>query len=478
MTFMFMGYRLSTASSKAYEKYCSYADIEQAGLALESAANVAISNALLSASPTKDTILCTNDNFGDGRFTIYRFLVSPGGFRDGDSLFIRGAYPLTNSFNLVTGNLDSIICKTSVRVKGNAFAQYVFYTQVENSSIYWMTGEVCRGRLHTQDKLYISGNPDFKGRVTTKGGVSLKTPTGSGKDNPNFEQGYGYADISIPTELTDLKKYGAASGGGKFYNGLDVYVEFLSSGQVTVRTAPANTGTLSSGSTKAGDVWAYSTSSSTILTTAKYGGAPEPKCTTYANVAALTSSGVLLVQNGELHIQGTLNGQITLGCIDSSKIVSGNPVNSGLSSVWIDGSITYDQLPPCSQYPARTSNDMLGIVATNDIQISQYKEHASANGALNNVTIDASLFSQIGSFGAENYDGRANGGTLTVVGGIQQKTRAAVGTSGTSGQTGFKKDYDWDNNLQSMQPKGYPKTPFVVQSWVDNTSIPDAFFNN
>jgi hypothetical protein len=121
---------------------------------------------------------------------------------------------------------------------------------------------------------------------------------------------------------------------------------------------------------------------------------------------------------------------------------------------------------------------MLGIVATNDIQISQYKEHASANGALNNVTIDASLFSQIGSFGAENYDGRANGGTLTVVGGIQQKTRAAVGTSGTSGQTGFKKDYDWDNNLQSMQPKGYPKTPFVVQSWVDNTSIPDAFFNN
>jgi hypothetical protein len=350
-------------------------------------------------------------------------------------------------------------------VRGNSFAQYVFYS-VNEQSINWMDNEVCRGRLHTQDYLYVSGHPLFKGKVTTKKGI--KNVSGSG----TYEQGNSYADISIPTDLAALKSYGVAAAGGKFYNGLDVYVEFLASGQVTVRTAPANTGILTTGGTKAGDVWAYSTSSSTIMTTAKYGGAQAQKCSTYANVAALTSSGVLLVQNGELHVKGVLNGQITLGCIDSLK---SNGTNTGLSSVWLDGSITYNQLPPCSQFPTRTSDDMLGIVATNNIMISQYNNHASASGELNNVTLDASLFSQTGGFGAENYNSRPNDGTLHIVGGIQQNTRSAVGTG--SGTTGFTKDYDWDDNLVRMQPKGYPKTPFVVQSWVDNTSIPSRFWD-
>lgn len=472
MTFMFMGYRLSTASAKAYEKYCGYIDVEQAGLALESAANVAISNALLTPSPAGDTTLCTNDAFGKARFTIYRRLkYNAVGDRDGDSLLIRGAYPLTNSINLLTGKVDSIICNTSVRVKGNAFAQYVFYSMNEQS-INWMDGEICRGRLHTQDYLYIMGHPEFVGKVTTKKGVKILS------GSPTYDNGESYADISIPTTLDDLNKYGAVAGGGKFYDGLDVYVEFLTDGSVTVRTAPANTGTTTSGpsSTDAANVWAYTTNST--LVTSKYsGGTPSPKCTTYASVAALTSSGVLLVENGELHVKGTLNGQITLGCVDTSRIVSGNPVNSGLSSVWIDGSITYNQLPPCSQYPSRTSDDMLGIVATNNIMVSQYTNHDDTQAELANVTLDASMFSQTGGFGAENYDSRGNDGKLTIVGGIQQKTRNAVGTnSGSSSQTGFRKDYDWDNNLMSFQPKGYPKTPFVVQSWVDNTTIPDSFW--
>jgi hypothetical protein len=117
---------------------------------------------------------------------------------------------------------------------------------------------------------------------------------------------------------------------------------------------------------------------------------------------------------------------------------------------------------------------MLGIVATNDIMVSQYINHASASGELQNVTLDASLFSQTGGFGAENYSGRSSDGTLNIVGGIQQKTRNAVGQN--FGANGFLKNYDWDNNLQTIQPKGYPKTPFVVQSWVDNTTIPNDFW--
>jgi cytoskeletal protein CcmA (bactofilin family) len=476
LTFMMMGYRLSTATTTAYQKYSAYANIEQAGLALEGAANVAISFALLNPPPVvTDTFLCSNDPFHQGTFTIHIFRMTAS---DGDSIYITGSYPIAGCYTL-TGQQDSLRMVTSVRVQGNAFAQYVFYS-VNEQSIEWQTGEVCRGRLHTQDKLYIDGTPDFKGKVTTKGGVKIVSGT------PNFEQGSSYADLSIPTDLTDLKKYGVTSAGGKFYDGLDVYVEFLSSGGVTVRTAPANTGTNASSSTTAVNVWGYTTNS-TLVTSSYSGGTPAPKCTTYANVAALTSSGVLLVENGELHIKGVLDGQITLGCIDTSKIVSGNPVNSGLSSVWIDGSITYNQLPPSSQNPGNTSNDMLGIVATNNILVSQYANHdnttTTSHGSttndgteLQNVTIDASLFSQTGGFGAENYSSRPSDGTLHIVGGIQQKTRNAVGQG--FGANGFLKDYDWDNNLRTMQPKGYPKTPFTIQSWVDNTTIPTSFWTN
>ena len=119
---------------------------------------------------------------------------------------------------------------------------------------------------------------------------------------------------------------------------------------------------------------------------------------------------------------------------------------------------------------------MLGIIATNDIMVSQYNDHKSTSGELKNVTIDASMFSQTGGFGAENYNGRPSDGTLHIVGGIQQKDRNAVGTN--AGATGFIKNYDWDNNLLTSQPKGYPKTPFTIQSWVDNTTIPTSFWTN
>ena len=480
MTFMFMGYRLSTVTSTAYEKYAGYSKIEQVGLALESAGNIAISNALMTLDPTTvtDTTLCSNDTLAGITFTIHRIKMkdATSGASDGDSLYITGNCPIT-----INGINYNIGCTTGIRVRGNSFAQYVFYSTNEQS-IQWQTGEVCRGRLHTQDQLTVNGTPDFKGKVTTKKGINYYN--GKGTDKPNFEQGTAYADISIPTDLSDVKKYGVTTAGGKFYDGLDVYVQFISDGSVTVRTAPANTGTNPNSTTSAVNVWAYTTNS-TLVNSSYSGGTPSPKCTTYASIAALTSSGVLLVENGQLHVQGTLNGQITLACIDTSKTVSGTTTNSGLSSVWIDNSITYNDPPPCSQCTTNVSNDMLGIVATNNILVSQCvnddERTTTKNGKtvysgtdLQDVTIDASMFSQTGGFGAENYTTRPSDGTLNIVGGIQQQTRNGVGQNG--GANGFLKNYDWDNNLKTLSPKGYPKTPFVVQNWVDNTSIPPQFY--
>jgi hypothetical protein len=437
MTFMYLGFRLATAASSAYEKYCAYADIEQAGMTLESAANIAISNSLMTAPVAVDTFLCTNDAFGKAIFTIKRIpRWTAFGNRDGDSLVVFGSYPLTGSV------LSSITCTTSVRVKGNAFSQYVFYSESEKigtSPIYWGAGDTCRGRLHTQDNLYTNGKADFKGKVTTKGNV-----TSSGTA-PVFEQGHTKADVAIPSSLNDLTTLGAS---GEFISGLNTYVEFLPDGRVIVRTGANG--------------WSET---STAFNASPNGTVP--KCTVYASVAAVAASGVLLVQDAELHVKGKLNGSITLGCVESTS-------SGTLSKVFIDSSLTYSTPPPSTKNPSNVSTSMLGIVATNDIMVSQYINHFSGTGKVNltNVTINASMFSQKGGFGAENYSTRGASGKLSIVGGIQQHVRRPVAQL----PDGFLKDYDFDNNLLTRDPAGYPKTPFVIQNWVDYTTIPTSFW--
>jgi hypothetical protein len=248
--------------------------------------------------------------------------------------------------------------------------------------------------------------------------------------------------------------------------GLNTYVQFNPDGSVTVRTGTNG--------------WAENSSAMNASPNSTI-----PKCTTYASITALATSGVFLVQDAELHVKGTLfapNGSfanITLGCVDQTK-------GSGLSKVYIDSSLVYKNPPPTARNPnpsPQAANTMLGIVASNNILVSEYvnhntntDSHGNPLGTPNqNVTIDASIFSQTGGFGAENYASRSSDGKLTVIGGIQQATRQPVGTTGTPG-TGFKKDYDYDSNLNAQSPNGYPKTPFVVSDWIDNLNIPASFY--
>jgi hypothetical protein len=256
--------------------------------------------------------------------------------------------------------------------------------------------------------------------------------------------------------LTDLNVL--AKNGGRIVNALNTYVQFNADGTVTVRTGALG--------------W---TESSTSMNAAP--NTTIPKCTTYASITALASSGVFLVKDAELHIKGTLSAplgtfsNITLGCIDTVK-------GGTVSKVFIDDNLTYQYPPPTGRNPTPTphpANTMLGIVATNNILVSQYQNHTGST-ELKNVTIDATMFSQTGGFGAENYNTRGNDGKLTVIGGIQQATRQPVGTGSGSSMTGFLKDYDYDKNLDAQSPNGYPKTPFVVTDWIDNMNIPLSFY--
>ena len=78
-----------------------------------------------------------------------------------------------------------------------------------------------------------------------------------------------------------------------------------------------------------------------------------------------------------------------------------------------------------------------------------------------NPQIHAAMLALGHSFIVQNYDEGAQLGTITVNGGIAQKWRGPVGTSGG---TGYLKNYGYDSRLQYASPRGsqapasYPDT--------------------
>ena len=76
------------------------------------------------------------------------------------------------------------------------------------------------------------------------------------------------------------------------------------------------------------------------------------------------------------------------------------------------------------------------------------------------VQIDAALLSIMHSFTADNHDCGSQLDKLTVNGAIAQKYRGPVGTTGN---TGFKKNYLYDDRLRYRSPP-YFLTP-VAASW-------------
>jgi hypothetical protein len=449
--FMALGFRMSSITSSAYNKYINYNCLEQTGLAAESGANIAISNAFFSPSTPISTTPFSSGTGVAGTIQLTKTSVptNPGGIDT-------AGFDITS----IAKDIDDTVI-TKIRVQGTSFATYVMFTTSEGG-INWTTGDTCYGNYHTQDWINVNGNPDFKGLTTTFKGLKKNQPS----NNPNFEGGYT-AGVNLPLsgDFKNLNYLGTSiatggAGGTSYPNNINVYIEFMPSGAVTVRTTLVGSAT---------DGWSQSGTGNT------YGsGATAIKaCSTYASIDALTSTGVLLATGGDLHVKGQLNGKITLG-------------NTGTGDVYIDSSVTYLHTPPTAKnnLPLSDPYDLLAIVANNDIHVADDADNNQVIGGVpKGVEIDASMYSLNGGFGADNYNNRSISGTnhysgiLKVIGGIQQSARNPVGASGGTPVLGFLKDYEYNNNLQIVSPKGYPTTVFAIQWWTDSTLVHTSFWN-
>ncbi len=334
----------------------------------------------------------------------------------------------TGTYNGVSKQIQIILAPTK-------FSYYTYYSAQEPSNIWWTTGDTVWGPLHIQGNLQVAGSPVFYGRATWRDSLVFydnghwerrRIRVGNrwrtvyvwvpGTADPKFYGGYEQGvNVEMPTNAVSNLSDAAHSGGAVFTNHDTVYLTFQ------------------------GDSLKYKFRSrdnytSTLLST-------------------FAPNGAIFVDNGVIRLKGTIKGQYTVGA--SAR---GNYAQSK-GKVFIDDDVVYNTDPRTNP----SSTDLFGIVTQNEVLISD--NLANATG----IKIEASIFSELAGFGAENYDRRVGGGFIDLYGGIQQKVRKAVGTFDNYGiVTGFNKRYRYDERLRHASPPFYPGTgELQIVSWYE-----------
>ncbi|MDZ7372349.1 MAG: DUF4900 domain-containing protein [candidate division KSB1 bacterium] len=297
------------------------------------------------------------------------------------------------------------------------FSHYAYCTNSEGSSTIWfVTGDVIEGPLHSNDRIAIYSRPVFLGPVTSAATSFRK----GAAYNPDFRSGYqlGVPPIAFPTFQDVTNNYWALNTDPP-----EVVLDARFSRHASV--------TLNADGTITYSVW-HSTSSGIV-----YDLAP-----TTRPVSDLR--GILFVQ-GDVEISGTLDGQLTVVATELIRIVD---------------DLRY-AASDASGRPAEGCDDLLGLISGGDVVVADTPPNR------NDVVIDASILALGNSFTVENYNSGSARGYLRLWGSLAQKVRGPVGTFGYGGsQTGYLKDYHYDLRLLNVVPPYYPSTgQYRIYSW-------------
>jgi len=304
-----------------------------------------------------------------------------------------------------TAEYQGVKQTVEVTIVPSKFSKFAYYSKDEGSNIWWMDKDTVWGPFHSQDKIKIAGHPTFFGKVTTKDGTELY----DNKSSANFYGGYE-SGVDLPLPDDGLKPIETvAKSGGTIINKKDtVYVTFASDSiKIKYTFKGAETSYLAS---------------------------------------SFSPNGVIYIKEAKaVRLKGTVKGQYTLA--------------SDKGDIYLDDNIVYNTNPRINP----NSTDVLGIVAIKNVYITN-------NAANNNsINIDASIYCEEGSFGAEDYDKRPVSGTINLLGGIIQEKRMPVGTfSGSTIKHGFSKNYKYDERLLLTSPPAYPGTGgYEIVSWYE-----------
>lgn len=316
-----------------------------------------------------------------------------------------------------TSKVGDVIRTLEVQVQTSTFGEFAYLSGDEGSDIWFTTGDVIEGPLHSNDRISIAGAPVFKGKVTSSAASFRK---GSGY-NPDFQQGYqlGVPEVQFPSLQTIIDNYLLENGNSQ---PLTIDARFDRDAEIIFN----EDGTLTY------SVWRYSW----------WSGKQYIIKDEVVNIGAL--NGMLLVK-GDVHIRGKLKGKLTL---------------VATNNIYIDDDLVYADADANGKPPA-TSTNILGLVSIKNIVV------ANTQANRNDVRINGALLALGYSFTVEDYAWGSPRGKLTLYGSLSQKVRGPVGTFSSYGiESGYAKDYHFDNRFSSMSPPYFPITgQYKIYKW-------------
>jgi len=327
-----------------------------------------------------------------------------------------------------TGTYNNVSKTLQLRMIGRVISTYAYWSQTEVNPQYgdlWWVGEpglqyYTFGPVQTNGSLNIWGNPIFYGPVT-EGGAAPNYQGGTGSDPSKIWLG----GLTNSAPLVDLPPQGilnaislVASNGGLVLTGKST-VLFNPDGTITVTGVVKNT-------------------SGTVIKTYNNSTINPP-----ANGAIYVQSNFVngtSQQDGNVTVQGTVNGQLTVAADQN---------------VYISGSVSYNSDPRINP----SSKDLVGLVANQNITIVE----ASAPAKLE---LSAVMVALQGSFQVDQYwvyRGDANTAVMDQFGSLINYVCGVTGEIDWSGNLlgGWNQLQSYDNRLLNpgIAPPGFP--PYV-----------------
>jgi hypothetical protein len=344
--------------------------------------------------------------------------------------------------------------------------------------ITFVAGDTFNGPLHTNDAMLISGNPTFNGPVSTAypncAPVGNTVPAASacyranGSANPTFAKGIAFASkVDLPPNnaaiAAQVVPATAIGTPGCLYTG-PTRIKFNSGGTMTV-TSPyslsLNPGCGTAPITAAQTIPVPNNNVIVVQNVPSTQSSPSSSASNCNNggiySAAIgypqsgdynTSFGLYNCRNGNVFVDGTLAGRVTISA-DNNVVIVDNITYAG----------------------GAAGTDALGLIANNSVEVyhpiscSSTDSNGCSNGTnlarptggtWSSPVINAAMISLLHSFGVQQYHIGNPLGTLHVFGAISQKFRGAVGTFDSSGiDSGYVKDYSYDNRLRYSPPPFY-----------------------
>ncbi len=306
------------------------------------------------------------------------------------------------------GRVADVERTIEIETEATTFNRYAYLTGDEGGTIWFNTGDLIEGPLHSNDRISIVGNPVFMGKVSS----SSNSFNQGNPYNPVFQQGFhlGVPPVNFPTPQEVLDNYVAVNASGPTLTidarfGRRSRVEFNQDGTLTY------------------NVWHYNW----------WGQLIPDIVDEVVNIADV--NGMVYV-DGDVRVSGIVNGNVTVIATDD---------------IIITDDIVYEASDSQGK-PLDNCDDMLGLVSHRDIIV------ANNSNNRDDVVINGALLALGDSFTVQNYNSGSPRGDLTIWGSLSQRVRGPVGTFGSFGTTGYRKDYHYDSRFLNSAPPYFPAT--------------------